>query len=268
MRVKRRNVIGLIPAAGKGKRLGPLPCSKELFPVGFKKDAHSSEPRAKAAVEYLLEKFRSAGLRQVLIVIREEKWDIAKYLGEGKNLDLNLAYMVIRESCGPPDTLDRAYRFVEDKIVAFGFPDILFTPDHAFEQLLQRQEEVGADVVLGVLPAHDYRSMDMVRLDTTGRVTEMVLKPTQTDLHYAWICAVWTPTFTEFLHHFVSSDEARLSVQRNGHKIDPQGDLPVGAVIEAAIKAGLRVEGVPFPTATYIDIGTPDNLAKAIKLYR
>lgn len=30
-----QNMIGLIPAAGKAKRLQPLPCSKEIFPVGF-----------------------------------------------------------------------------------------------------------------------------------------------------------------------------------------------------------------------------------------
>ena len=31
----QREIIGVIPAAGRATRLGPLPCSKELFPVGF-----------------------------------------------------------------------------------------------------------------------------------------------------------------------------------------------------------------------------------------
>ena len=30
-----REVVGLIPAAGEAKRIGPLLCSKELYPVGF-----------------------------------------------------------------------------------------------------------------------------------------------------------------------------------------------------------------------------------------
>ena len=133
---------------------------------------------------------------------------------EGENVGLKLAYMVITDSCGPPDTLDRAYSFVGNKVVAFGFPDILFTPDDVFIQLLWKQRAGHADLVLGLFPAHDHRLMDMVRVDDSGRVTELVLKPLQTDLHYAWVCAVWTPTFTEFLHEFVSSDEAQRCRQR------------------------------------------------------
>ena len=29
------DIVGVIPAAGRGKRIAPLPCSKELYPVGF-----------------------------------------------------------------------------------------------------------------------------------------------------------------------------------------------------------------------------------------
>jgi hypothetical protein len=34
-REQRREVIGLIPAGGQATRIAPLPCSKELYPVGF-----------------------------------------------------------------------------------------------------------------------------------------------------------------------------------------------------------------------------------------
>ena len=29
------NVVAIVPAAGKGSRLWPFPCPKELFPVGY-----------------------------------------------------------------------------------------------------------------------------------------------------------------------------------------------------------------------------------------
>lgn len=263
-----QEVIGLVPAAGKGKRIAPLPCSKELYPIGFGHIEGKAEPQPKVVSQYLLEKFRKAGITTAYIVLREGKWDIPAYFGDGSIVNLNLAYVVITDSCGPPDTLDRAYRFVADKVVAFGFPDILFTPDDVFVQLLRRHHRTNADLVLGLYPAHDHRAMDMVRVEATGRVTELVLKPAQTDLHHAWMCAVWGPTFTQFLHDFVPSDEARQYQREGGHQIDPQGDLPVGAVIQAAIRQGIRVDGVTFPTGTYIDIGTPGNLAKALRMYR
>jgi dTDP-glucose pyrophosphorylase len=201
-------------------------------------------------------------------VLREGKWDIPAYFGDGAMFDMHMAYVVISDSWGPPDTLDRAYPFVQNKLIAFGFPDILFTPDDVFGQLLQRQQSTNADVVLGLYPAHDHRLMDMIRFDAEGRVTELVLKPGKTDLHYAWICAVWAPTFTQFLHDFVPSDKARQYQREGGYQIDPQGDMPVGAVMQAAIRQGIRVDGVLFPTGTYIDIGTPGDLARALQMFR
>ena len=49
-------------------------------------------------------------------------------------------------------------------------------------------------------------------------------------------------------------------------KIDAQGDIPVGAVLRAAIHAKLKVEGVRFPTGRYLDIGTPQALSKATRI--
>ena len=262
-------LVGLVPAAGSGKRIAPLPCSKELFPIGFQRVDDNSEPRAKVVSHYLLEKFRIAGITTAYIVLREGKWDIPAYFGDGTMLDMHLAYVVISDSCGPPDTLDRAYPFVQNKFIAFGFPDILFGPDDVFTQLLQHQASTKSDVVLGLYPAHDSRAMDMVDVDANRRIHSMVLKPAQTHLRYAWICGVWSSLFTEFMHEFLVSPQIKKNLdQFANQKIDAQGDVPVGAVIQAAIRKGLRVEGVPFPDETYVDIGTPDDLVKACRIHR
>ncbi len=262
------DVIGLVPAAGRAKRIAPLPCSKELYPIGFDRKAENGEPRAKVVSEYLLEKFRRAHIRKAILVIREGKWDIPAYFGDGKTVDLDLAYVVIAASCGPPDTIDRAYPFVAHKRIAFGFPDILFGPDDVFARLLEHQASRGCDVVLGLYPAHDTRLMDMIDLDDHGRVRAIFLKPKETHLKYAWICAVWAPTFTEFLHDFLRSHKTRNGLAALANlRIDPQGDLPVGAVLRAAVCKGLHVEGVVFPQETYLDIGTPSDLCRAVQQY-
>jgi glucose-1-phosphate thymidylyltransferase len=121
-----------VPAAGSGKRIAPLSCSKELFPIGFQRSEGNSEPRVKVVSHYVLEKMKIAGITTAYIVLREGKWDIPAYFGDGTKLDMHLAYVVISDSCGPPDTLDRAYPFVQNKLIAFGFPDILFGPDDVF----------------------------------------------------------------------------------------------------------------------------------------
>jgi glucose-1-phosphate thymidylyltransferase len=259
-----REVVAVLPAAGRSRRLGPLPCSKELIPVGFGSIGELPEVRPKVASHYLLECLRRAVIQKAYIVIRQGKWDIPAYWGDGKLLEMDLAYLVIVGSNGPPDTIDRAYPFVKDKIVAFGFPDILFRPKDVFIKLLARLNRSHADVVLGLFPAHDTRAMDMVDLDKNNQVRGIQLKPRTTRLKYAWLTAVWSPAFSEFLHDFLRTMGAREKILGN-RRIDPQGDIPVGAVLRAAIRAKLKVEGVVFQTGRYIDIGTPKALALALR---
>ncbi|HEY2291382.1 MAG TPA: dTDP-glucose pyrophosphorylase, partial [Thermoanaerobaculia bacterium] len=59
--------------------------------------------------------------------------------------------------------------------------------------------------------------------------------------------------FTRFLHEAV----------RNA----PEGEreFQIGAAVRSAVEAGLRVEGVEFPQGSYRDVGTPAELAAAIR---
>jgi NDP-sugar pyrophosphorylase family protein len=264
MGTRKEEVVAVLPAAGRSRRLAPLPCSKELLPIGFGMVPGGDGRHPKVASHYLLESLRQAGIRKGYIVIRQGKWDIPAYWGDGKMLGMDLAYVAIEGSSGPPDTVDRAYPFVKDKIVAFGFPDILFGPKDVFAKLLARLNRRSVDVVLGLFPAHDARVMDMIGIDTNNRVRRVQLKPRKTHLKYTWLCAVWTPTFTEFLHQFLQllgkGPTARVIANR---RIDPGGDIPVGAVLRAAVRAKLKVEGVTFPTGHYLDIGTSQALSVA-----
>lgn len=259
-----REVIGLLPAGGQATRIAPLPCSKELYPVGFRPVGQDGSLRPKVVCNYLLERMRRAGITRVYIVLREGKWDIPTYLGDGTILNMHLAYLMMRLPFGAPYTVDQAYPFVQNALVAFGFPDIIFQPEDAFVRLLARQASTKADVVLGLFPTDQPQKVDMVDLDDDGRIRLIEIKPAQTHLRYTWIIAVWTPVFTRFMHEYLA---AIPNVNEQG-LID--GDAPkpselfVGDVIQAAIHIGLRVEAVPFPNDTYLDIGTPDDLIKAI----
>jgi glucose-1-phosphate thymidylyltransferase len=259
-------VVGLIPAAGQAKRLQPFPCSKELFPVGFTKDPESGLPRPKVAAHYLLEKFQTAGIGKTYVVIREGKWDIPHYFREGDGVGMSLAYLVIPGSLGPPDTLDRAYSFIAHNRIAFGFPDILFDPQDAFTTLIEKQEQCGAEIVLGLHRIEDPRSWDMVETTEDGRVRSIVMKPAATALTWGWHFAVWTPVFSDFLHRFLRSDETKRNFTRLADKAnDPGGDLAMGVVLQAALKEGLSMYSVAFPGERYLDIGTPENLARAVR---
>jgi glucose-1-phosphate thymidylyltransferase len=244
-------ILGLIPAAGRAEQLGPLPCSKELLPIGFRETPRGPAP--KVACHYLLERFRAAGIRRVFMVLHESKWDIPCYLGTGEIADVSLAYVVIPGSKSVPETLDRAFPFSEGSLVALGFPDVLFEPADAYARLIERQRATGADLVLGLFPTSRFRTTDMVEVGPDGRVIRIEVRPESTTLRYNWLLAVWSPVFTRFLHEAVRSA--------------PEGEqeLQIGAIVQEAVAAGLHVEGVEFPDGSYRDIGTPEELAAAMR---
>ncbi len=261
-----RHVVGLVPAAGSASRLGRLPCSKEIFPV-----APGDAARPRVACDYLLEGFRTAGIRRALILLRKGKWDVPALLGDGSDFGLPLAYLAFEPTACVPETLDRAYPFIAEATVALGFPDIVVEPGDAFRSLIRRRRQTGAEVVLGLFPTDQSWKCDMVELDggisrpgrapvelsRPGRapvehVRRIVIKQAQTALRFTWSIAVWGPEFSRFLHDFVAAERAASATETY-----------VGDVIQAAIDDGMEVIGERFDEGSFLDVGTPEDLRRA-----
>jgi glucose-1-phosphate thymidylyltransferase len=220
------------------------------LPIGFRETPAGPVP--KVAGHYLLERFQAGGVRRALMVLHESKWDVPRYFGTGEMADVALAYLSIPGSRSVPETLDRAFPFTEEAIVALGFPDVIFEPIDAYARLIERQAATGADLVLGLFPTERFRTTDMVELGPDGRVRRVEVRPERTTLRFNWLIAVWGPAFTRLLHEAVRDRSM-------------EEELQIGAVVQAAVASGLHVEGVEFPEGSYRDIGTPDQLAAAIR---
>lgn len=261
----RSNLVGLMPAGGKATRVAPLPCSKEIFPIGFRRVGQTGDVRPKVICHYILEKMRMADVTKVYVIIRKGKWDIPAYLADGTMLDMHLAYLMLNLPFGVPYTLDQAYPFVKDSIVVFGFPDIFFKPDDAFVRLLERREESGADLVLGLFPATNPEKMDMVDLNGEGRIREIQIKPAKTQLRYTWIIAVWTPAFTDLMHDHVLADREVREKNPVDVPTEKHQELFMSHVILHAIQLKMHIDTVLFPKGNCIDIGTPEDMLNVLK---
>ena len=247
-----REVIGLVPTAGRADRLGALPCSKEIFPLGFRSD-EEGVPRPHPACGHVLESFACAGVTRAFFLLRKGKWDIPQLLGDGSTFGLPLAYLALEPTASVPETLDHAFPFVGDATVALGFPDIIVEPQAAFQSLLVRLNQPTAQVVLGLFPTDQSWKADMVELDEFDRARRIVIKQAETSLRFTWSIAVWTPDFSRYLHDFVARDRTAPGTQ----------ETYVGDVIQAAIDDGMMVECVRFEDGSFIDVGTPADLHRA-----
>lgn len=260
--------VGLIPAAGHASRIQPLPCSKELMPVGFQPmgaNPERQELRPKAVSHYLLEAMHCAGARKAFLVLSPGKWDIPAYYKSGALAGMDLAYVVTEYPYGAPFSLKQACPFVSRETILFGFPDIYASPKDAYRRLLEHKAETEADLVLGLFPAEDASKMDMVGFNDQGRIDRIDIKPRSTDLTYTWIFAVWGPGFTRFLQTYLEEVEPDLRRQWLSSSPDRIKEYYVGHVIQAALTTDLTIEHVTFDQGCYRDIGTPEDLVDAMR---
>ena len=249
-----RELIAVVPAAGRATRISPLPFSKELYPIALQRSGAAAHP--KVVAHHMFEYLRRAGIRKAYVVLREGKWDIPAYFGSGAELlDMQLAYLVTRVPYGSPFSVDAAYPFVRDATVALGFADILLWPDDLYARTLARLEQRGADVALALVPCDRPHTSDMVEFADDGRVRRFVIKQREpTGLEYSWAAAVWTPAFTRFLHDYLEECVRSGEAQRR--------ELFVGDVMQAAVDRGMHVDAEPFPSGGYLDIGSPEMLER------
>ena len=244
--------VAIIPAAGHATRLGRLPCSKEVLPVYAGSAKSGDVPGIKPAAAHLLEYLAAAGVRQAYFVVRSGKWDIPACFLDVHPGGLRLAYVVVEHTDSVVDSIRAALPFTAHSPVVLGFPDIVMEPADALHHLRNRFH-ADIDVLLALFPAGDPAGCDTVDIDSTGRVRRIAVKNHSSKLRYTWTLAMWGPRFSAFLE---------TCAPRKCHS---PGEFQPGDVIQAAIETGMCVEAITFPQGRYLDIGTPEGLALALR---
>jgi len=256
-------VIGIVPAAGKGKRLAPYPLPKEMLPVGYQiiEVNGQSQKRPKVVSQYLIEALAIAGVSRIFIVIGPGKFDIVEYYRNGEDYGIPIAYIFQPEAKGMPYALDLVTPWLKGcETVLMGMPDTIFEPRDAFQRLLSAHQAWEADLTLGLFKTNFPQKFGMIGLDQEYNVIEHIDKPQTTHLKWLWGIACWGPRFMVLMHEVLKALSS-TSAERKGREVI------FGDIIDAALNAGLRVKGLPFEEGRYIDIGTYEDLKQAILLY-
>lgn len=249
-------LIGIIPAAGRGTRLSTLPCSKELFPLGYEEVLQGGERcfRPRVVSQYILELMREAGVRRVFIVLGPGKDDIIEHYGDGKRFGLEIAYLYQEKLTGIPAALCLALPWIGRETILFGMPDTIIEPRRAFSVLLDRHVEREADLTMGLFKTDSPERFGMVDL-IDDRPVRCIDKPLQSATEYMWGIAAWSWRFGDLIKEYVRANGQRAS------------EMVLTDTFQMAIERGLSVEAVRFDDGVYIDIGTPADLLRAVKEY-
>ena len=243
-------LIGLVPAAGRGTRLG-LPYPKELYPIIV-------DNRYKPVAQHVLENLVAAGARHVVVVVNETKHQLMAYFGDGRRFGCELSYVVQEShsvgttpSGGLAEALDAGYHLTCGKTVVFGMADTIVQPSDAFRALVD-ESRAEADLVLGLFQTDQPQKFGMVEVDDGGRVRRIIDKPAESELTSMWGCILWRPRFTEFLHEQLAAGTG----------------LDFAGILNAAIAGGMRVDGAVIPSGSYLDVGTWEEIQRLEERYR
>ena len=244
-------LVGLIPAAGKGLRLG-LPYPKELYPI-------IRGNRYKPVSQCVLENLTAAGVKHIVLVINETKHQLIGYFGDGHRFGCHISYVVQEQqlannkstSPGLAHALNSAYHLTQGKTVCFGMPDTIMTPPDVFHQVLDGWQPAD-DVGLGLFPITRPEKSAAVQLSGDQRVLRIVDKPKQTNLPLGWACIIWRPVFTEHLNTCLQE----------------RGVTDFAAVMNLGIESGMTFRGVPIEEGSYVDLGTYEDIMELERQYR
>jgi len=236
-------VWGIVPAAGRGSRIQPLAFSKELLPVGSRRDGESDRPVAVS--EYLVDRMLEAGVDKLCFVISPGKSDILEYYG-GRVRGADACYVVQTEPRGLCDALFRALPFVrDDERVCVGLPDTVWFPKEALTAITK------SPLHFLLFPVSRPELFDSVRFDATGSVEHIDVKSAGAKSRWIWGA--------------FSTTGATLRELRRLWLEPARGDEYFGTLVNEYLARG----GVAWASPTgraYVDVGTLHGYREAIRL--
>jgi glucose-1-phosphate thymidylyltransferase len=234
---------GIVPAAGQGSRIQPLAFSKELLPVGSRRDGEHERPRAVS--EYLIERLVLGGADKICFVISPGKSDILEYYG-GSVFSASVFYSLQPQPAGLCDAIFRALPLIPaDDQVLIGLPDTIWFPADA----LARLPHGGLSFLL--FPVERPELFDAVVLDERDRVRRIQVKDAHARSHWIWGAFKMPGETLRELHDLWLARGKR--------------DEYVGTLVNAWLEQGGSALGVRAGQS-YVDVGTVRGYREAIAL--
>jgi dTDP-glucose pyrophosphorylase len=234
---------GIVPAAGQGSRMQPLAFSKELLPVGSRRDGEHERPRAVS--EYLVERLILGGADKICFVISPGKSDILGYYG-GEVFSAHVVYAVQLHPAGLCDAIFRALPLIAPaEEVLVGLPDTIWFPQDALAALPPDR------LSFLLFPVERPDLFDSVLLDENDHVREIQVKRQGAESPWIWGAFKMTGAILRELH--------TLWKERGST------DEYVGTLVNAWIQGGGVATGVRAGRS-YVDVGTVRGYREAVLL--
>lgn len=237
---------GIILAAGKGTRLGPVTLGigghgastpKPLVPV-----------YDKPTIYYPLTNLISAGIKDILIICSPD--NISQFeasLGDGSEIGINLSYAVQSEPKGTADALIIGADFIGSDDIALIYGDNVIHSDHFSQALKSATQPSGATIF--AYPVSQPQNFGVVEFDENNHVLSVEEKPTKPKSNYAIVGV-----------YFYTNEAIEFARKL---EISERGEYEITGINDDYLKLG-RLSVVPLDSDTHwFDTGNPQALNDA-----
>lgn len=237
----KENIVGLIPAAGSGRRLYPFSRAvpKELYPI-----------LGKSVIEHCVENLREGGVDKIFIIVGHQKGALMDYVGDGSFFGVKVAYLYQLERLGLGHAILQAKGWIDTTFITL-LGDSFIEPKWEIKNLINLHMNERPLATLLLAEVKDPTSYGIAKFRRKNRhleVEKLVEKPTKkqaqdyrVDGKYYATCGayVFEPRIFEYIEQ-----------TRPGHG----GEVQITDSLALAIKEGERVLSVEL-AGRYLDIG-------------
>lgn len=163
-------MIGVIPAAGSGKRLLPFTRAvpKEMYPI-----------LGKTPLDYALECMQDVGIKKVFIIVGHKKGAIIDYIGDGSRYGLKTIYVYQERQLGLGHAILQVEELIDDTFLTI-LGDTIITPYSEIKELINvHTKSKGVSTIL-LSEVQDPSGYGAVRIEG-NRILELKEKPNEYD---------------------------------------------------------------------------------------
>ncbi len=167
------DIVGLIPAAGVGKRLYPFSRAvpKEMYPI-----------LGKAVIEHNLENLKAGGVERVYMIVGFQKGALMDYVGDGSFLGMNIIYLYQMKRRGLGHGILQGKGWIDKTFVTL-LGDSFIEPKEEMGELIEYHKKERPLATVMVFEVDDVSGYGVAKFknfgDGTGKIEKMVEKPSK-----------------------------------------------------------------------------------------